>query len=110
MAAEAVSFRSAVNAYNAATSRINGAGAGAAPQEAIPTAKAGFDDLIAQGVKSTTASLQQAEMLSSKSLVKQADITDVVTAVSNAELTLQAMVVIRDRLVTAYQEIVKMPI
>jgi len=39
-----------------------------------------------------------------------ADITDVVTAVSKAELALQTTAAIRDRFVQAYQDIMKMPI
>ncbi len=35
---------------------------------------------------------------------------DVVQAVSNAELTLQTVVAVRDRVVNAYQEIMRMPI
>jgi len=37
-------------------------------------------------------------------------ITDVVTAVSKAELALQTTVAIRDRVVQAYQDIMRMPI
>jgi flagellar hook-basal body complex protein FliE len=35
---------------------------------------------------------------------------DVVTAVSNAEMTLQTVVAVRDRVLNAYQEIMRMPI
>ena len=37
-------------------------------------------------------------------------LTDVVTALSRAELTLQSATVVRDRVVQAYQDIMKMPI
>lgn len=39
-----------------------------------------------------------------------ANATDVVTAVSKAELALQTTVAIRDRVVQAYQDIMRMPI
>ncbi len=39
-----------------------------------------------------------------------ASVTDVVTAVAKAELTLQTAMTIRDRVVQAYQDIMKMPI
>ena len=39
-----------------------------------------------------------------------ADLTQVVTAVSRAELALQATVAVRDRVLQAYQDIIKMPI
>jgi flagellar hook-basal body complex protein FliE len=40
----------------------------------------------------------------------KADLTDVVQAVTSAELTLQTVVAVRDRLIAAYQEIMRMPI
>jgi flagellar hook-basal body complex protein FliE len=45
-----------------------------------------------------------------KGMAKEAELTDVVTAVSNAELTLQTVVTIRDRVIQAYQDIIRMPI
>jgi flagellar hook-basal body complex protein FliE len=38
------------------------------------------------------------------------NLTEVVTALSHAEMTLQAATAIRDRVVQAYQDIMKMPI
>ncbi|HEY2615743.1 MAG TPA: flagellar hook-basal body complex protein FliE [Acetobacteraceae bacterium] len=38
------------------------------------------------------------------------NLTDVVTALSRAELTLQTATAVRDRVVQAYQDIMKMPI
>ena len=38
------------------------------------------------------------------------NLTDVVTALSHAEMTLQTATAIRDRVVQAYQDIMKMPI
>jgi flagellar hook-basal body complex protein FliE len=39
-----------------------------------------------------------------------ADLTDVVTAIARAELALQTTVAVRDRVVQAYQDIMRMPI
>lgn len=39
-----------------------------------------------------------------------ADLTDVVTAVGKAELTLQTVVAVRDKVIQAYQEVLRMPI
>ncbi|NBX04163.1 MAG: flagellar hook-basal body complex protein FliE, partial [Alphaproteobacteria bacterium] len=38
------------------------------------------------------------------------DLTDLVTAVSSAELTLNTVVAVRDKVINAYQEIIRMPI
>ena len=45
-----------------------------------------------------------------KSLNKSNDVVDVVTAVTNAEVTLETAMAVRDRMIAAYQEIIRMPI
>ena len=45
-----------------------------------------------------------------RSLGSAVDLTSVVTAVSRAELALQTTVAVRDRVLQAYQDIIKMPI
>jgi flagellar hook-basal body complex protein FliE len=39
-----------------------------------------------------------------------AELVDIVSAVANAEITLDTVVTIRDRVIHAYQEIIRMPI
>ena len=41
---------------------------------------------------------------------KESDLLDIVSAVANAEVTLDTVVTIRDRVIQAYQEIIRMPI
>ncbi len=40
----------------------------------------------------------------------EADLKDVITAVANAEQTLETVVAVRDKVLAAYNEILKMPI
>ena len=40
----------------------------------------------------------------------KADMVDVVTAMSQAELAMETMVTVRDRVISAYEEIMRMPI
>ena len=49
-------------------------------------------------------------MMSARAIAGTADLGEVVSAVTNAEITLQAAVVIRDRVIQAYQDIISMPI
>ena len=62
------------------------------------------------------ASLQQAvttptgEETTNKALTGGGNLTDVVVALSRAQMTLQTATAIRDRVVQAYQDIMKMPI
>lgn len=53
---------------------------------------------------------KQAEMLSIQAVKGTADMQEVVMAVSNAEAALQTVVAVRDKVVSAYQEIMQMPI
>ena len=50
------------------------------------------------------------EQTSLLAAAKKAELVDVVTAVSDAEVTLQTVTALRDRVIQAYQEIIKMPI
>lgn len=40
----------------------------------------------------------------------KADVVDVVTAVAQSELAIETMVTVRDRVISAYEEIMRMPI
>jgi flagellar hook-basal body complex protein FliE len=53
---------------------------------------------------------KEADHASMQAIAGNGDITSVVTAVSRAELALQAATTIRDKVVTAYQTIMSMPI
>ena len=45
-----------------------------------------------------------------QALVAPTDVSQVVMAVTNAEVTLETVVAVRDRVIQAYQDILKMPI
>ena len=55
-------------------------------------------------------SCTRASSISAAAVVGKADLTEVITAVTNAELTLQTATSVRDKVVQAYQEILRMPI
>ena len=69
-----------------------------------------FSGIINSAIGSSVNTLRTAENTVAKSLVKQADITDVVTAITSAEVTLRTVMEVRDKLVAAHQEISRMPI
>jgi flagellar hook-basal body complex protein FliE len=54
--------------------------------------------------------LHKGERISAAAVMGKADLTEVITAVTNAELTLQTATSVRDKVVQAYQEILRMPI
>jgi flagellar hook-basal body complex protein FliE len=69
-----------------------------------------FGDVMTEAVQNSIKTMHAGEKMSAAAVTGNADLTDVVQAVSNAELTLQTVVAIRDRMLGAYQEIMRMPI
>ncbi len=68
-----------------------------------------FSQLLTGALSDATDSGQKAEKISTLALMGKADITDVATAVSSAELALNTVVAIRDKVISAYQQISQMP-
>ena len=66
---------------------------------ALRDAAGGVAEILSKGEEETL-----------KAAAGQADLTDVVTAMSQAEITLQTVVTLRDRVIQAYQDIMRMPI
>lgn len=73
-------------------------------------AEASFSSLVSESLRKAAASGYNSEAVATRALAGKADVTDVVTAVSNAELSLNTVVAMRDRVISAYQDIIKMPI
>ncbi len=106
-------FSQAINAYQAASKAVSSLAqssmqstSSAAPASAQPS----FSDLVGGALMQAKTGAYKAEAISTQGLLGKADITDVITAVSNAELSLNTVVSIRDRMINAYQDIIKMPI
>ena len=70
----------------------------------------GAGNAIAEGIGDFRAALQQAEQTAMQTAVTGADPHAMVQALSNAELMLDAVVTIRDKVVEAYQELLRMPV
>ncbi len=65
-----------------------------------------LSQLFAQGI----ATQQRAEQAGLQALRGEIDQTTLVTAITDAETTLNTVVAVRDRVLSAYQEISRMPI
>ncbi len=70
----------------------------------------GFSDMVAATLQDTVQSVQAGEQAAQGSLDGSVGLTDLATAIAEAEVALQTLVAIRDRVVSAYQDIIKMPI
>lgn len=65
---------------------------------------------VSEGIGEFRAALQQAEQTAMQTAISGADPHAMVQALSNAELMLDAVVTIRDKVVEAYQELLRMPV
>lgn len=69
-----------------------------------------FSDFLKDKVSDTIETLKAGEKTQAQAITGEADLADVVQAVTSAELSLQTVVAVRDRMISAYQEIMRMPI
>ncbi|MCE2926403.1 MAG: flagellar hook-basal body complex protein FliE [Rickettsiales bacterium] len=73
-------------------------------------AKPSFGQMVQDALQDAVQTQYQAENIKMESLTGKVELSDLVTAVTNAELTLNTVVAVRDRVINAYQEIIRMPI
>ena len=103
----------AFSAYGQALKRAPAIGGGE-DNEAIKIGghakAASFGSMIEDMVGSVGQSTKTAEVQSAKAVTRTGDLVDIASAVNNAELTLQTVVAVRDKMIGAYQEIMRMPI
>ncbi|TCM17731.1 flagellar hook-basal body complex protein FliE [Novosphingobium sp. PhB165] len=69
-----------------------------------------FGSMVESMVGDTANSLRNAETQSAKQVAGKGDLIDVVTAIGAAETALDTVVSVRDRVVNAYSEIMRMQI
>lgn len=70
----------------------------------------GFGAMVENLVGTTADKLRTAEAASAKQVAGKGDLIDVVTAIGAAETALDTMVAVRDRVVGAYTDIMRMQI
>ncbi|ODT68216.1 MAG: flagellar hook-basal body complex protein FliE [Pelagibacterium sp. SCN 63-23] len=104
-------FNAATNAYSNASRLITQA---AKPNTDL-TAKASpaggsFADMLAQNVQGVVEQGRAADQMALDMVSGKANVVDMVTALSETEMAIESMVTIRDRVISAYEEIMRMPI
>lgn len=101
----------ALSAYGRTSAIAGGA-------RAVASSGAGRDDggegsfggMVEAMVTNTAAQLREAEKASALQVAGKGDLIDVVTAIGAAETALDTMVAVRDRVVGAYTDIMRMQI
>lgn len=73
-------------------------------------ASGGFGAMVEQMVADAAGSMRQAESASARQVAGKGDLIDVVTAIGAAETALDTVVAVRDRVVNAYSDIMRMQI
>lgn len=106
-----VSLTQALNAYHSAqrtasTGGTSEADALGAAQSATP----GFWQVLEKNVNDAVNTQYRGEAAGVASLSNKVSPTDLSIAINNAELTLRTITSIRDRVISAYQDIIKMPV
>jgi flagellar hook-basal body complex protein FliE len=76
----------------------------------LPAPGGGFGGMVETMVTDTATSLRAAETASVRQVAGKGDMVDVATAIGAAEAALDTMVAVRDRVVSAYSEIMRMQI
>jgi flagellar hook-basal body complex protein FliE len=94
-------------AANAYANMAKSVGLGTAEGEAQ---KLSFGDILKNSVVNSIETMQRGERMSAQAVMGNASLPDVVRAINAADSTLNTVVAVRDRLITAYQEIMRMPI
>jgi flagellar hook-basal body complex protein FliE len=103
----AINPSSAIAAYQR-IARQAGEDSGMEPRSTDPGGT--FADLVGKSLASAVDIGRKAESLSAQAIAGKADLNEVVQAVTNAEVTLQTVLAVRDRVIQAYQDIIRMPI
>jgi len=66
-----------------------------------------FSDVLTGFLGDTVDSVKKSEQMASQAALGKADLQEVILAVSNAEVMMQTVTAIRDKVIGAYQEVIR---
>lgn len=69
-----------------------------------------FGSMLSSALGDAMNTAKASEMQMTASASGKGELIDVVTAVTAAEVTLETVIAVRDRVIAAYQEVMKMPV
>jgi flagellar hook-basal body complex protein FliE len=76
----------------------------------IGTTPASFTDVLKQALTAVHETGQKSDAQTNAAVRGKGNMIDVVTAVSETEVAIDAVVAVRDKVIAAYEDILKMPI
>ena len=94
---------------------MQGMGAGSLLRKPISTggnesASADFSAMIGKALQATADAGRNADAQSASVATGRSDVVDVVTAVAESEAAIETLVAVRDRVIAAYEEIMRMSV
>jgi len=78
--------------------------------DAASGASGSFEGLVKSAVETALKTTKTGEAATMQTLANPGDLGSVVNAVTSAEITMQTVVAVRDKVIQAYQDILRMPI
>ena len=105
----AIPSAAAANAYASLAKmgeQVSKIGSVTPPDSSAPS----FSGILKDALGAVTQAAQKSDAATQSAVTGKANILDVVTAVAESETAVQALVSVRDKVVAAYEEILKMPI
>ena len=99
----------AANAY-AALAQLRDQSAALSRDPAAPEGGLNFGSVLKDVVTNVTAVGRKSDVQAQAVAMGKANMIDVVTAVAESETAIQTMVAVRDKVIAAYEEILRMPI
>ena len=99
----------AANAY-ASLARLTDPQQGLTRARGEGSSSPSFAAMLKEAVNSINQTSRAADMQTQAMAAGKANIVDVVTAVSETEVAVEALVSVRDKMIQAYEEIMRMPI
>ncbi len=105
-------FNAAAAAYGNAQRLIQQAAKPQTDMTALagPGAGGDFANMLAQQVQGVVEAGRASDAMAIDMVNGKANVVDMVTALSQTEIAIESMVTIRDRVISAYEEIMRMPI
>ena len=97
---------SAASAYSAIAKLAGSLGQGSN----APASNTNFTEVLKEALQSVRETGQKSDAQSTALANGKGNMVDVVTAVAETEVAVDAVVAVRDRVISAYEDIMKMPI
>ncbi|MEX6634713.1 flagellar hook-basal body complex protein FliE [Hyphococcus lacteus] len=100
----------AAQSYNLAKTALKSEGSQPKPQEALGTGQSTEANSAFKAVHDLASTITKGEQASMAYMTGSADPHSVVEALAAAELAVETAVTVRDKVVEAYQELIRMPV